>query len=701
MRLEVGMENKLLNAALRYAEVKGWRIHPCRPDKRPYLYEWQKKASCDPEQIREWWQEYPDALIGCATGPDSGIWVLDADLPDGPAEAEKMRLPETLMQQTGSGGFQYIWQWNGHNIRNSSRRIAKDCDVRGDGGYCILPPSPHPSGGQYKWANKADIVHAPEWLARKAESPPEPDISLPAGSSKYGLGALNQEVIKLSTAGEGNRNEALNSAAFNVGQLIGGGELDHDHAYHSLSAIATTLGLSQSEIKKTLNSGLKSGMQKPRSAPERGDIQYDLNVGQQSQQSQQSHNWSAEVSTGQQKSAKVIKSQQESAGESPEPPHNLRAAIFEFIKNSTGSFTTRDIDTEFGLTTRKEKNARARSLVVARERQLIKKDKRAAGKYHIIDNNIEFIDLDNVSEEEFPIQLPFGLHNYVKIPKHSIIILAGSSNAGKTALILETLRLNIKQKYDKHYYMSEMGPGEYKGRVMNFDMPLSDWKKIKAASKSYDFESAIQSHNPDGLTCIDFLEEVDGEYFKIASSIREIYDALGKGVAMVAIQKKRGSEVAFGGEATTQKARLYLVLDFLASRENSIVCALKVYKLKAPRGFKSLINHEMHFEIHSGSKFNVLMDWTPCSKVDRIKASVKYESGREDIGANDFMFRTVEGQVVRLKEDQWRQWQEHYTINVENELTKLMQSNDKRPFLKHKNYVFQLTGILTKKENGE
>ena len=190
---------------------------------------------------------------------------------------------------------------------------------------------------------------------------------------------------------------------------------------------------------------------------------------------------------------------------------------------------------------------------------------------------------------------------------------------------------------------------------------------------------------------------MDGEYFKIASSIRDIYDALGEGVAMVAIQKKRNSEMAFGGEATNQKARLYLVLDFLASREHSIVCALKVHKLKQPRGHKNLINHEMHFEIHGGSKFNVLMDWTPCSRIDRNRMAMQYESGREDLSGQDFAFKTVDGTMVVVKEADWRKWQDTFdNIDVAWELRRISQDTAKKPFLKYKGYFFQLSGILKK-----
>src|SRR5262245_2554003 len=73
-------DNPLLEAALGYA-ARGLPVFPCkRADKSPLTRHGFNDASTDPEQIREWWTQWPNAMIGMPTGAVSGIDVLDLDV---------------------------------------------------------------------------------------------------------------------------------------------------------------------------------------------------------------------------------------------------------------------------------------------------------------------------------------------------------------------------------------------------------------------------------------------------------------------------------------------------------------------------------------------------------------------------------------------------------------------------------------------
>lgn len=53
------------------------------------------------------------------------------------------KLPPTAVSETSSGHYQYFFKHPGFPIQNSAKVIASNVDVRGDGGFVVLPPSRH------------------------------------------------------------------------------------------------------------------------------------------------------------------------------------------------------------------------------------------------------------------------------------------------------------------------------------------------------------------------------------------------------------------------------------------------------------------------------------------------------------------------------------------------------------------------------
>jgi hypothetical protein len=160
----------VIHSALALA-ARGFHIFPCRPhDKRPATANGLKDATNDPEIIRAWWTQQPDSNIAIATGPASGIFVVDVDGLDAEAtlrrlEAEFGALPATVEVITARGRHIYF-TWPQELVRNSAGKIGPHIDVRGDGGYVLCPPSIHPSGRRYSWSvDSANyIADAPGWL---------------------------------------------------------------------------------------------------------------------------------------------------------------------------------------------------------------------------------------------------------------------------------------------------------------------------------------------------------------------------------------------------------------------------------------------------------------------------------------------------------------------------------------------------------
>ena len=149
---------RALAAALRYAGL-GWRIHPFEPGgKRPLLADWPRRATTNAGLIERWFTRTPDANVAVATGPGSGVFVLDVDGPEGERalaalERQHGALPELFpMQWTGGGrgGWQAFFAWPvGRCIRNNVGRLGAKLDTRGEAApaWCRPAGPPSPTAG--------------------------------------------------------------------------------------------------------------------------------------------------------------------------------------------------------------------------------------------------------------------------------------------------------------------------------------------------------------------------------------------------------------------------------------------------------------------------------------------------------------------------------------------------------------------------
>lgn len=166
-------------AALSYA-ARGWRVIPIIPGKKhPGIQGWQDAATTDLAHIDHWWTVNPNHGVGIATGPTSGIFVLDVDINDGKQGDDTLAdleltygdLPPTVECVTGTGGRHLYFRYpDGHEIRNDAgRKLGHGLDIRGDGGQVLAPPTIHPNGTPYIWEasshpDDTDIADAPGWL---------------------------------------------------------------------------------------------------------------------------------------------------------------------------------------------------------------------------------------------------------------------------------------------------------------------------------------------------------------------------------------------------------------------------------------------------------------------------------------------------------------------------------------------------------
>ncbi|GAB6841730.1 putative DNA primase/helicase [Methylorubrum rhodinum] len=233
--------------------------------------------------------EHPHANYGLLTGRVSDLLVLDVDGPAGEAslralERTHRRLPKTIEVRTARGRHIYL-ALDGRAARSSVGRLGSGLDVRADGSYVVAAGSLHPSGHRYAYVSGRGLddlaapTPAPAWLvavinqrptsATNAAAAPAATDAEPSSqrSAAYAAAAVTGELGRLRQARPGHRNAALNTAAYKIGRLGGGGGLDVGAARAQLIEAGRAIGLAPDEVARTVESGLGAGLVQPRRIP--------------------------------------------------------------------------------------------------------------------------------------------------------------------------------------------------------------------------------------------------------------------------------------------------------------------------------------------------------------------------------------------------------------------------------------------------
>src|SRR5262249_7953342 len=138
---------------------------------------------------------------------------------------------------TPRGGRHLIFAWDPNvDIRNSASKIGPGIDVRGNGGYICLSPRRKATRGADQWGagGTGGAPPAPPWLIVLAKT---------RRISTYAKAALERECKNVAAALPSTRNSTLNTAAFNLGQLVGGNALVEQELRDRLFEAAETCRL--------------------------------------------------------------------------------------------------------------------------------------------------------------------------------------------------------------------------------------------------------------------------------------------------------------------------------------------------------------------------------------------------------------------------------------------------------------------------
>lgn len=218
---------------------KGWSVIPVGRDKKPLITSWKEYQTRLPtlEEVKNW----PKGNIAVITGPVSNLAIIDLEK-EGLEYAAKRRLFSPVTVKTGRGKH-YYFKHPGEKIKTlHTIGNIKGLDVRGDGGYALLPPSVHESGVKYQWLNgwNAPLPEFPFGFFNDAKAIITTDLSTQKPPD-WIVNALNN-------LSEGNRHQTF----LTVAGFFHGKRIKDDVIYTILLPYADKCGFDHDELMKVV-----------------------------------------------------------------------------------------------------------------------------------------------------------------------------------------------------------------------------------------------------------------------------------------------------------------------------------------------------------------------------------------------------------------------------------------------------------------
>ncbi len=257
-----------------------------------------------------------------------------------------------------------------------------------------------------------------------------------------------------------------------------------------------------------------------------------------------------------------------------------QARVEEWVALVTGKFNVRDIWSEVGIES-PEGKAVLRVILSRLVAKGIISTNGGGGSYRRLDTDATIINWQAADPTQtVPLRFPFGEHEVAKVYPKSIIIVAGSKNAGKTAYMYNFIAQNMLN-FEVDLFNSETSPEQMHERFQPLNIPNP--APFTVYERYDNFADVI---HPDHISVIDYLD-LNSEVYLVGAEIDAIFRKLRNGVAIIGLQKPPPTvtffkgvkkvidrDLAYGGGFTAKRAILYVTMG-----ENR----LKLLYVKTPR----------------------------------------------------------------------------------------------------------------------
>ena len=268
----------MIPAEIVIATSNGRKVFPVAAGSKQPLVKWRSEdpASSDLDQVNKWFIRWGATNWGMATGHESGVFVVDTDSKEGYDWVVANGLTDTYAVKTGgntpeklSYGYHFYFLHPGAEVRikNSAKDLSPGVDIRGDGGYVLVPPSV--TELPYYVANQRDIAVAPDWLIARVRKTEVERAAEAAGElcqqdREHGLNIYRKACREYPETPDGQWNNELNKLGGLAGRMVAAGCLDEDLAWElACKGGAAYLEDNPRAFQATWRSGYGWGLQSP------------------------------------------------------------------------------------------------------------------------------------------------------------------------------------------------------------------------------------------------------------------------------------------------------------------------------------------------------------------------------------------------------------------------------------------------------
>lgn len=198
------------------------------------------------------------------------------------------------------------------------------------------------------------------------------------------------------------------------------------------------------------------------------------------------------------------------------------------------------------------------------------------------------------AETPLDIDLMFDLSKWVDVFSTNIIVVAGASGAGKSAVMYDFIFRNYK-KHTIYYWQSESSSQNLAKRWKAVVGGNGDWRGYFHAKDIMDACDASIMLHPEDIHIFDYIQLTE-DYHLIGGIIKNIENALKghKGIAVIALQKAEDARLAVGGQFTKHKSALYLSLD---NSQEGRYSRMKIEKVRNSKTSKNVLYWALDYNI--------------------------------------------------------------------------------------------------------